>query len=259
MRLQSKANVTVRHVTIGGPEVLICLPLMAAQSSSLLQQAKELASLKPDLLEWRIDGFDGVESLSASLGALEALRRHIGSTPLIFTCRIKAEGGAREIAQEHRLNLFKAAILSGHVDIVDVEMCNESAFIASVRSESKARGTKLIFSYHDFQQTPEEAFIFDKLKQAQRLGADIAKLAVMPNGYEDVLTLLSATLRARSHGVQIPIVTMAMGHMGSVTRIAGGLFGSDITFAVGKDASAPGQIPIEHLRKAMQVVYDRSS
>jgi 3-dehydroquinate dehydratase I len=50
-------------------------------------------------------------------------------------------------------------------------------------------------------------------------------------------------------------VTMAMGALGGISRIAGGLFGSDITFAMGEDASAPGQIPIDRLRQAMEVVY----
>jgi 3-dehydroquinate dehydratase-1 len=43
---------------------------------------------------------------------------------------------------------------------------------------------------------------------------------------------------------------MSMGEEGGITRIAGGLFGSDLTFALGKASSAPGQIPIADLRRA---------
>ena len=50
---------------------------------------------------------------------------------------------------------------------------------------------------------------------------------------------------------------MAMGAVGGVTRIAGGLFGSDMTFAMGRDATAPGQLPIDRLRTAMAVVYEK--
>jgi 3-dehydroquinate dehydratase-1 len=229
---------------------------MAEDSSSLLAQAEEMTPLKPDLFEWRIDGYDGVENISDAIDTLKALRSQIGPAPLIFTCRISLEGGAKKLPQAHRLNLIKAAIGSGHVDIVDIEMCNEPAFIHAIKTKSDAQGTKLIFSYHDFESTPEETYIYEKLKQAQSLGADIAKMAVMPHGYEDVLTLLNATLRARNHGVQIPIVTMAMGDKGSVTRLAGGLFGSDITFAMGTATTAPGQIHIERLRCAMGAIYE---
>lgn len=256
MRHQSKRKVNVRNITIGGQKVLICLPLMAEDRSSLLKQAEEMTPLKPDLFEWRIDGYNSADNISDAIEALEALRNKIGPVPLIFTCRIALEGGMKKLPQQHRLNLIKAAIASGHVDIVDVEMCNAPAFIDAIKTESNARGTKLIFSYHDFENTPQETYIYEKLKQAQSLGADISKIAVMPHGYEDVLTLLNATLRARNHGVQIPMITMAMGAAGCVTRLAGGLFGSDITFAMGKATTAPGQIHIERLRCAMGAIYE---
>ena len=88
------------------------------------------------------------------------------------------------------------------------------------------------------------------------MGADIAKVAVMPKNYKDVLILLNATLKARTEHLEIPIITMSMGPEGGVTRLAGGLFGSDLTFAIGKEASAPGQIPIGDLRQAMSVLYE---
>lgn len=77
----------------------------------------------------------------------------------------------------------------------------------------------------------------------------------MPKSHHDIMVLLNATLKARTEALQIPIITMSMGELGIVTRIAGGVFGSDITFAIGKDPSSPGQIPIEKLRKAMAAIY----
>ena len=85
--------------------------------------------------------------------------------------------------------------------------------------------------------------------------SDIAKIAVMPVSEKDVLTLLQATLEAKEKHVKIPLITMAMGGKGSITRIAGGLFGSSITFAAGKRSSAPGQIGIEQLRQAIEIFY----
>lgn len=234
---------------------MICLPLVAEDRSALLQQAAELTQLNPDLIEWRIDGYDQVTDIGACLEALQALKAAMGSIPLIFTCRIHLEGGFKEISQETRLQLITTAIASGGVEIVDVEMCNEPAFIEKVKKTARTGKAKLILSYHNFNETPDETFIHDKLVMAQDLGADIAKLAVMPNDYADVLTLLSATLKARTGAVKVPIVTMSMGPEGGVTRLAGGLFGSDLTFAVGKETSAPGQIPIGELRQAMTVLY----
>lgn len=255
MRLQSKIKVPVKDKMIGGSALLICLPLVARDKSDLLTQALELKQLTPDLLEWRIDGYDGVEDQKSCLEALQELLATIGPIPLILTCRIHSEGGFKEIAQEARLELITASIASGGVDLVDIELCNGPSFIETVKKVARENGTKLILSYHNFMETPDEDAIHDKLLQAQTMGADIAKLAVMPKNYADVLTLLGGTLKARSGAVKVPIVTMSMGPEGGVTRLVGGFFGSDITFAVGKEASAPGQVPIGELRQAIAVLY----
>ena len=76
----------------------------------------------------------------------------------------------------------------------------------------------------------------------------------MPQDYGDVLTLLKATYTARTEVLEIPIITMSMGGEGGISRIAGGLFGSDLTFAIGQASSAPGQIHIGDIRKAWEVL-----
>jgi 3-dehydroquinate dehydratase-1 len=76
-------------------------------------------------------------------------------------------------------------------------------------------------------------------------GADIAKIAVMTKAPGDVLRLLQVTAEARRIYPGLPLAVMSMGALGSITRVAGFLYGSDMAFAVGKEASAPGQIPIQ--------------
>ena len=255
MRQQSKVQVTVKNTVLGGPQPLICLPLVGAKKAVLLKETKELIALQPDLLEWRIDAYEQVENVQDSLLALKELRATIGEIPLIFTCRIDLEGGFKKIEQKNRLELFTAVIESGMVDIVDIELCNGQEFIEAVQERAQAMDVKLILSYHNFRETPDETFLCAKLVEAQAAGADIAKLAVMPKNYGDVLVLLSATNKARNESVQGPIITMSMGPEGAISRLAGGLFGSDITFAIGRQASAPGQIPIDDLRSAMNLLY----
>ncbi len=257
MRQQSKVQVVVRGAVIGGPRPLICLPLVGKSKAKVLEEATVLSALRPDLLEWRIDACEQVGSREQCVSTLSELRRCIGDIPLLFTCRIDKEGGLQKIGQDERLNLYIAAMASGDVDIVDVELCNGQEFIQIIKEAAQANKVKLILSYHNFKETPSESFIYAKLVEAQNAGADIAKLAVMPKNHRDVLTLLTATNRARNESIQGPVVAMSMGAEGVVSRLAGGLFGSDITFAVGLQASAPGQIPIEELRRAMDVLYKK--
>ena len=82
------------------------------------------------------------------------------------------------------------------------------------------------------------------------LGADLPKLAVMPQSPADVLAVLEATYEASA---QIgPVITMAMGDLGKLSRVSGGLTGSCLTFGAGSSASAHGQLNAEDLRAILQ-------
>ncbi|NNK93879.1 MAG: type I 3-dehydroquinate dehydratase [Desulfobacterales bacterium] len=256
MRQQSEIQVTVRDSVIGGPLPLVCLPLVGDTRAKVLQEAEALVNLEPDLLEWRIDGYEHVEDMADCLSLLKEMRTIIGDTALIFTCRIDVEGGMCELSRETRLNLNSEAIKSGDIDIIDIELCNDRQFIDTIKDHTQKNGVKLILSYHNFVETPSEQIIYDKLVEAQTTGADISKFAAMPQNYGDVLSLFNATQKARNGAVQVPIVAMSMGPIGAVSRIAGGLFGSDITFGIGMQASAPGQIPIQELRSGMALLYE---
>jgi 3-dehydroquinate dehydratase-1 len=85
------------------------------------------------------------------------------------------------------------------------------------------------------------------------LGADVAKIAVMPQRAEDVLALLDATLRA-ARELPIPVAGMSMGGLGAASRLCGGVFGSALTFAVAGAPSAPGQMPVGEVRAALETL-----
>ena len=85
MRLQSKKTLKIRGKILGGPVPLICLPLVATDQDSLLEQAVEVCSFDPDVIEWRVDKFEAVLDTDAVLAALGALRETIGNIPMIFT------------------------------------------------------------------------------------------------------------------------------------------------------------------------------
>lgn len=74
-------------------------------------------------------------------------------------------------------------------------------------------------------------------------GADIAKIAVMPNSARDVLDLLLATDNMK-YKLNCPLITMAMGDLGKVTRISGEVFGSCLTFGTIGDASAQDKLKV---------------
>ena len=125
--------------------------------------------------------------------------------------------------------------------------------VRSVRESARGHGTRVILSYHNFGYTPGQDFLVQRFLEAERLGADVAKVAVMPRDRADVLTLLAATAQAEAKA-RIPLISMSMGPLGAVTRMIGGVFGSSLSFAVGEGSSAPGQMPIADLRAVYEVI-----
>lgn len=67
--------------------------------------------------------------------------------------------------------------------------------------------------------------------------------------------LLEATMERKEHSNK-PMITMSMGQSGMLSRICGELTGSCVTFASGKQASAPGQIKADELKKVLGDIHD---
>ena len=85
-------------------------------------------------------------------------------------------------------------------------------------------------------------------------GADIAKIAVMPQSAGDVLTLLSATEKA-SRTLSCQVISMSMKGTGLISRLSGEVFGSCLTFGAAGGASAPGQIDVGELRGILETIH----
>lgn len=238
----------------GGRLPAVCAPLVARTTEALVSEARAVAGRGPDLLEWRIDFFGDLAVTAAVLDAAARLRGASAGIPILLTRRSQREGGQPiALSEAQVLALYDALAGAGHVDLVDFEMENAPADVDRVREIARARGLPLVLSFHDFHATPATTELEARFAQAQRLGADVAKVAVMPQSMEDVHRLLGATLKA-SESLPIPVISMAMGGLGAVSRVCGGVFGSALTFAVGASASAPGQMPIEDVRAAIAVL-----
>jgi len=246
-----------KPLVLGGKALkypLVCTPLVGGSHAQVLAEVRQVVPKSPDLLEWRVDCFEGIADTAAVLALAAAIQQEAQGIPVLFTRRSVREGGAPIALDEHGvLALYGAVMQSKTVDFVDYEMCSELAHIAQVRAQSLAQGIGLILSFHDFQATPTHAVLCQRFAQAQQLGADVAKIAVMPQRMEDVLVLMSATLES-SQKLDIPVVSMSMGSLGAVTRLVGGVFGSAMSFAVGAAASAPGQLPIEDMQAVLCLI-----
>lgn len=236
----------IRNAVFGGPQPLFCIPLVAKDSAQLAAQAQVAHRLKPDVVEWRADSYDGIDA-HIVLKAADSLRRTLDQ-PIIFTLRIHSEGGAKPMDQDVRFQVIEGALRSGLIDIVDLELSNGPQVLKPLVHNAHEHGKRVILSFHDFESTPNNDVLLDRISTMVGQGADIAKIACMPKEHADVLRLLQVTSSARQMFPSVPLCTMSMRRLGSITRVAGFLYGSDMAFAIGQEASAPGQIPIADAR-----------
>ena len=250
--MNSENLIDIRGRKLGGETPLICSPLVGQTRERLLAEAAVVLAQSPDVIEWRVDYFEGIADMAAVLDTARALRKLLGDLPIIFTRRSIKEGGEPiAIDDEAVVRLYEAVAAAGLVDFLDFEMSNDPGRVARVVADAHRLGTRVILSYHNFSCTPAQESLVQRFLDAELLGGDVAKIAVMPRDRADVLTLLAATAQAETKA-RIPLISMAMGPQGAVTRMIGGVFGSSLSFAVGEASSAPGQMPIADLK----AVYD---
>jgi 3-dehydroquinate dehydratase-1 len=238
----------------GGKLPVVCAPLVGTSRAALLEEAAVVAAKEPDVVEWRVDFFDQIGARDEVVAVARELKRIIRDRPLLFTRRSAVEGGrAVPISEDEVLDVYAAVCGARCVDLVDYELSNPAMSFARVRDVSRAHGIALVASFHDFARTPPAETLRHTFAAMERAGADVAKVAVMPKSIDDVLALMTATLQA-DRELRIPVIGMSMGPEGALTRIAGWMFGSTLTFAVGKGSSAPGQVAIDDLRTAIEIL-----
>ncbi len=194
----------------------------------------------PDVLELRVDGF---ARDPAGLDALATLAA--GATrPLIVTVRHPAEGGldpALGDASARRRLYERFLPLAAWVDI---ELRSLGA-LDPVIAQARARGVRIIASFHDFDGTPGPRRLRALADRAAAAGADVCKIAAATRTPGDLARLLDLL----GSGTPLPLAVMGMGPLGKVSRLALGAAGSVLSYGyLGDGAQVPGQWPAGVLR-----------
>lgn len=212
----------------------IAIPIAQKDKDSVIEIAKDCIRKGADILEFRIDAMENPDK-----NTLIEIIKEI-DFPLIATCRIKEEGGSFKGSEHERVELLLAC--APYVEYVDIELQTNDEYIEKIKST----GVKTIISYHDFEKTPELSDLIYIVNKEKSLG-NIAKVAVTPNKLEDTLVVLAVLSRCND------TIAISMGELGSYTRVMASKFKSPITFAVGRDVTAPGQLDIETMKMLLNM------
>ena len=215
----------------------IAIPIFQAKKEDVIKVAMDCIDKGADVLEFRIDALD-----NPNFEDIKEIITEI-NFPMIATNRIASEGGSFKGSEEERIDiLLKCAPL---VEYVDVELQSNDKYIKEIHDT----GVTTIVSYHDFNKTPEINEITYIVEKEHNLG-DIAKVAFMPQDLDDTLKILAILSHCED------TIAISMSDLGSYTRIMASKFNSPITFAAGRDVTAPGQIDIETMKSLLNMDLD---
>lgn len=248
-------TITIRDVVFGEGRPKICIPIMPHTLEEIPAILESLNGLPFDIIEWRMDHFSDIMNFDSMKKAIHALREGLQSTPLLATFRTHKEGGVMELSTEDYVALNKAVIDTKVADFVDIECFTGDSEVKNLVDHAHANGMYVIMSNHDFDKTPAKEEIVSRLCLMQEKNADIPKIALMPTCKKDVLTLLDATREMSEEHADRPIITMSMASDGIISRLAGEVFGSCLTFGAAGQASAPGQIGVKDLKTVLDILH----
>ena len=277
-------------ITSGSGELpAVAVSLTGPTAARARIQARRAIEAGTDVLELRVDLLEEADALvafaeasgaespapdpmvvvTAAAQVLECLRRMadvVDGVPLLLTCRTATEGG-----RAHLDDAGYGAVLGAVLDdlstwaperrpaAIDVEV--QRGCLPGVAEQAHGLGIDVVASFHDFETTPADEVLEEVLARMAREGADLAKIAVWPTSAHDVARLLGVCARAtagtgEAAALDVPVAAMSMGALGAVSRVAPA-FGTALTFAVVPDeqgqarASAPGQLPIQDVRRCL--------
>jgi 3-dehydroquinate dehydratase / shikimate dehydrogenase len=211
----------------------VCASVSAETSRDAISQickAEEFA----DLIEIR---FDHLRDDELPL-LLEYLRSNGAVKPLIATYRAPGQGGRGPASANERKEFWKR--LDHDLWAVDLE-----EDVLDTPGDWPVR----ILSFHDFDAAGGDADeVFSRLIDRR---PNVLKYAYHADDVTDTLPVWKMLQRAES--VAQPVIAIAMGEAGKITRILGPAYGSLWSYGSIETETAPGQISVRDLTSVFRV------
>lgn len=218
---------------------MICVPITETTAAEFLDAIAE-AVTQADAVELRLDYLND-EDLQQVLTALPE-RKNLFQRNIILTFRPREQGGQRDLTLDERISFWSTlppdliaslAFADLEYDLVEKLMTDGSPI----------PWDKVICSHHDLTGTPSDMnHIVDRLK---RTPASVVKIASLARYVTDCLRTFEIIDRAGSR----PVIGLAMGMPGVVTRILSISRGALLTFGALRPGSesALGQPTVDEL------------
>jgi 3-dehydroquinate dehydratase/shikimate dehydrogenase len=215
------------------------IPSSQKEAINLLEKALskgELAELRADL----ISNLD-----------IPEIGNKFDKKRIIVTNRKKDEGGLFEGSEYERIIPLIEAIKNGF-GFIDIEYSSIDSLNLLLRKKRELNSeTKIIVSYHNFENTPSN--INEILSEIKDKFPGIVKVVTYAKDISD--NLIIKDLLSSKINTDKKIISFLMGERGEISRILCRSWGSFTSYAPlkGVGHTAPGQIPIEILKEVYRV------
>ncbi len=217
----------------------VCIPITAETIKQAIADLKK-AEKFVNLIELRIDFIKGIDE--------KKLKRllEIKKKKIIVTCRPKSLCGNFDGNEEKRIQLLKKSI-ELNADFIDIEIGLNKDTIKNIINNKN--NTKIIVSYHNFNETPNLEKLNNVYNEIKKLSPDLIKIVTSANSINDNFIIFSL-LKGKNE-----LTAFCMGLSGQISRILAPKYGSKMTFASLKEGreSASGQISIEEMKNVYNV------
>lgn len=213
-----------------------------------LEEAQQLDRSRydgADVIEWRADFLDKNEILTVAPAVFEKF----AGREILFTLRTRGEGGQIDLTSEEYLAIIQDIQSIYHPDYIDFEFYSHREVF-----ERMLEFSNLVLSYHNFQETPEN--MMEILSELTSLSPKLVKVSVMAHNEQEVLDLMNYTRGFKTLNPEQDYVTISMGKVGKISRLTADLTGSSWSYASVGEESAPGQIPLENMRRIRELLNE---
>ena len=87
----------IKGKIIGKGKPLVCVPVMESSKEEILRETRRLEEAHTEMIEWRVDAFENVESPNAIREILNEMKHIIKESILVYTFREGAKQFPRRI------------------------------------------------------------------------------------------------------------------------------------------------------------------
>jgi len=221
----------------------ICLSLNCSSLSEVVAEMAEYGEYC-EIIEWCAGRMEGAENYSKEAFLIDAenVKKLCGKKKLLIS--FKGD------------EIMTNKVLRWAMDVADIiNISTENSELERLVREARRKRVKTLITYENFEKMLTKNEIAEQYLKMEKRGGDILKVACQAASEVDTYCVLEGAAAYSQLNAALPIVAIAMGEEGQVSRICAGDFGSVISWACGSQPTAPGQFNARQLAKYMDNYY----